>query len=182
MSPSILPDVSGLPPALGYPLTVAAYLVGLYLAVRTGSKVWSGAGEASKKDAAVVASVTGTPPAASVASAVTGEELREFMLRQAAELERLQGRVEALTKRVDRVEQERDAAAEEARGLRGRVADQAEIISDLLHHQEAVMEWAIKGGAKPPGPEHSWRIREALAHERTLHRQRTAQRPDQTET
>lgn len=177
----MLPDVSALPPFLSYPLKVAAYLVGLYLAVRTGSKVWDGAGEASRRDAEVEAAAAGPAPPAAVANAVTGEDLRAFMTRQAEDLVRLQGQVNALTRRVERVEQERDASREEARVLRGRVADQEEIITDLLNHREAIMEWAIRGGAEPPGPEYSWRVREALAHERTLHRQRTANNIDQQE-
>jgi len=156
---------------LAYPLTVATYVVGLYLAIRTGSKVWTSASAASKADAAVEAAAA-EAPAAPVTNTVTGADLQAFMRGQEAQLARLQGRLDALQRRVERVERERDASRAEARTLRGRVADQAEIISDLLHHQDALMEWAVKGGAKPPGPEHSWRIREALAHERTLHRQR----------
>lgn len=173
MTAAALPDVSGLPPFLSIPLQVAAYVLGLYVAWRTGSKVWSGAGEAGKKDAEVAAAAT-VPASPAGATGVSGEDLREFMRRQAEEMARLQARVTALDRRVQSVERERDTFREEARTLRGRVSDQAEIISDLLQHQDALMEWAVKGGAKPPGPEHSWRIREALAHERTLHRQRRA--------
>lgn len=168
VAPPALPDVSGMPGWLAWPLQVVAYLTFTFIAWRTGRNVWTGAGEASKKDAAAEAD----PDAPGAVGAVSAAQFQAFTERQAKEIARLENQIREVANRLARVEDERDALALENRALRGRTMDQSEIISDLLRHIEAMTEWGTLGGAKPPTPALTWRIREALDHERALRRQR----------